>query len=91
MLSGVLLSTILVPVFFYTYTGILGRNFLALDIATFILSVVLAFFAVYRFTLSCRLTFFTGLLSLLVLIVMVCFFLFTYHPPDIGIFINPAK
>lgn len=91
LLFGVLLSTLLVPVIFYTYSGILGRNFMVLDIGTFVLSVVLAFLAVYRLSLSCRLTFFTGLLSLLVLAAMVCFFLFTYRPPDIGIFINPVK
>ena len=90
LLFGILLSTVLIPIIFYTYSGILGRNFMTLDIATFIISVLLAFLAVYKLTLSCRLTYFTGLLSLLVLTAAVCFFLLTYRPPDIGIFMNPA-
>lgn len=79
LLFGILLGTFLIPVIFYTYTGILGQNFLPLDIATFILSVILAFIAVYRLSLSCRLNSYTYLLGLLVLVMMICFFVFTYH------------
>ena len=79
LLFGILLGTFLIPVIFYTYTGILGQNFLPLDIATFILSVILAFIAVYRLSLSYRLNSYTYLLGLLVLVMMICFFVFTYH------------
>lgn len=91
LLFGILLSTCLIPVIFYTYSGILGRNFLILDIAAFAASVLLAFYAIYRFTLSCKLSSYTTLLMLLVLAVAVCFFIFTYHPLSIGIFMNPAE
>lgn len=53
-LFGVLLSAALIPVIFYTYSEILGQNFLTLDIAAFAISVLLAFAAVYRLTVSCR-------------------------------------
>lgn len=79
LLFGILLGTFLIPVIFYTYTGILGQNFLPLDIATFILSVILAFIAIYRLSLSCRLNSYTYLLGLLVLVMMICFFAFTYY------------
>ena len=79
LLFGILLGTFLIPVIFYTYTDILGQNFLPLDIATFILSVILVFIAVYRLSLSCRLNSYTYLLGLLVLVMMICFFVFTYH------------
>lgn len=88
---GILLGTFLIPVIFYTYSGILGRNFLPLDIATFIVSVLLAFAAVYRFSLSCRLFPYTHLLKLLIIVVTVCFIIFTYLPPQIGIFMDPAR
>ena len=54
LLAGILLGTFLIPVLFYSYSGILGNHFLWLDIAVFALSVILAFGASYRLTLSCR-------------------------------------
>lgn len=91
LLSGILLSTFLVPVIFYTYSGILGHNVLILDIATFIASVLSAFAAVYKFSLSCRLVPYRRILQLSVFTLAVCFFLFTYYPPDIGIFTDPVN
>lgn len=89
--AGILTGTFLIPVFFYTYSGILGRNFLPLDIACFAASVILSFLTVYRLSLSCRASAFTFFLNFLVLAVAVCFFMFTYHPPDFGLFIDPTK
>ena len=90
LLFGTLLGTFLIPVIFYTYTGILGKNYLPLDIATFILSVILAFAAIYRLTLSCKMHCFTFWLFLSVAAMAACFFIFTYNPPNIGIFVSPS-
>lgn len=89
LLFGTLSGTFLIPVIFYTYSGILGRNFLILDIATFILSVLAGFRTAYRLSLSCRADACTTALKLLTAALAVCFFLFTYHPPALGIFISP--
>lgn len=89
LLFGVLLSTFLIPVFFYTYSGILGHNYTFLDITVFIASVLLSFAIVYRLSLSCKLVSNTPLLKLFILITAFCFFIFTYHPLNIGIFISP--
>lgn len=89
LLFGILFSTFLVPVLFYTYTGVLGRNYMPLDIATFVISVLLGFGAIYRFTSSCKVFPYELLLQTLVVIMAICFFLFTYHPPDLGIFVAP--
>lgn len=89
LLFGILLGTFLIPILFYTYSGILGRNITFLDISTFIVSVLLAFLAVYKFTLSCKMASYESLLKSLILIVTICFFLFTYYPPDIGLFRVP--
>lgn len=91
LLFGILLSTFLVPVIFYTYSGILGHNFLIFDISTFVASVLFGFFATYRLTLSCKQESNASLLKLLVLVTVICFFIFTYHPIDIGIFTDPTK
>ena len=90
LLYGTLLGTFLIPVIFYTYTGIIGRNYLFLDIATFIISVLLAFLCVYRLTVSCKMFSHTFLLGSLVFVMAICFLLFTYLPPDLGIFIEPS-
>ena len=91
LLSGILLGTFLIPVFFYTYSGILGNNYALVDISVFLISVIIAFFAVYKLTLSCRMDSCTTWLRLLVAAMVVCFFVFTYLPPDIGLFIEPTE
>ena len=91
LLSGVLLGTFLIPIFFYTYSGILGRNFVLVDIFIFLISVIIAFYAVFKLTLSCRMVSCTTRLILLVLAMIVYFFIFTYFPPDIGLFIEPTE
>lgn len=90
LLFGALLGTFLIPVLFYTYSGILGRNITFFDISTFIVSVLLAFSAVYKLTLSCKLASCTNLLKSLVLILAACFFAFTYSPLELGIFNVPT-
>ncbi len=91
MLFGVLLSTYLIPVLFYTYSGGLGYNTTVLDISTFFVSVILSFIAVYKFSVSCILTSYTPLFRLLIILTTISFLLFTYHPLNIGIFVDPAK
>ena len=83
ILSGILVNTFSIPIIFYTYTGILGTDIFVLDIATFVLSVLITFYLVYRLTLSCRMQKHTAALLLLVCIVGVCFIVFTYAPPNI--------
>lgn len=83
---GILLGTLLIPIIFYTYTGILGYNLLILDIGTFAISVIISFFAIYKFTLSCYLEEAAIILSIIVFAFMLCFIVFTYAPPQVGIF-----
>ena len=87
--AGILSGTFAIPVLFYTYTGILGRNFLPLDIGVFIVSVLIAFRTVYKLTVSCKVRCYMGLLWIAVAILGLCFVLFTYLPPDIGLFREP--
>lgn len=87
--AGILVGTLLVPVLFYTYTGVLGFHNMFLDILTFILSVLGGFLVRCRsLLLPChrRNTFFY---FLSVLILGVCFLIFTYHPPVAALFISP--
>ena len=88
---GMLLGTFLVPILFYTYSGILGYTTGFFDIGTFVVSVLISFFVIYKLTQSCKLASYEALFKTLVLVMAMCFFLFTYLPPDIGIFVEPAE
>lgn len=85
---GILTGTLLIPVFFYTYTYILGKDMFIFDIGTFILSVIIAFWISYKFTQLCILKPYTVLLLILTAILFICFIIFTKHPPNIMIFIE---
>ena len=87
---GILTGTLLIPIFFYAYTSILGKNIFILDIGTFILSIIISFWISYKLTLSCRLEPYTFLLCCFVCVLFVCFILFTYHPPQARIFEDPT-
>lgn len=87
---GIIMGTILIPILYYAYTSILGKNFFVLDISTFILSIIIAFWLSYKFTLSCKLEPYTLLLCFLVGILFFCFILFTYNPPETRIFEDPT-
>lgn len=87
---GILTGTFLIPLLYYSYTFILGKDVFILDIATFILSILIAFWLTYRLALSCKRKTFTLFLFTLVYGLFVCFIIFTYHPPDASIFKDPA-
>lgn len=90
LLAGLLSGSLLIPVLFYTYTGILGFHLLALDIGTFLISIILAFYITYKLTLSCQAEKQKPLLEILVMVFAAAFFLFTFYPPNIGLFQIPG-
>lgn len=89
LFSGILGGTAIIPIIFYTYTGILGYNIFILDLLTFVLAVIIAFFIVYKLTLSCQMQNRTILLCAVICVVLICFLIFTYNPPCIGLFASP--
>ena len=66
---GLLLGTFMVPVLFYTYTGILGFDVPWMDIAVFILCIIIAFVSSYYMTINCCLKEYKPLLLFLFFIV----------------------
>lgn len=87
---GIIMGTLLIPLFFYAYTSVLGTNYLVLDIGIFILSIVISFWLTYRLTLSNKLESYTLGLGISVCILLLCFMLFTRHAPDTAIFQDPT-
>lgn len=90
LLLGILSGTLLIPVIFYTYTGILGHHIFFMDLLTFTISVIAAFYSVYKLTLSCKAKKHTILLLVLTCLLGLCFLLFTYTPPNLGLFADPT-
>ena len=86
---GILLGTLLIQLSFYGYTCILKKDIFILDIGTFILSIIVAFIAACKFTLSCKLKPYSFLLYGLAGILFLCFVLFTHNPPHLEIFSTP--
>ena len=83
---GILAGTLFIPAFFDSYTFILGKNVFVLDLLSFLLGVILGFFSAYKFTQNCRLSPCRLLLYCAVLVLLLCFMVFTYDPPNMGIF-----
>lgn len=90
LLTGALLGTWIVPVLFYTYSGILGRNIAFIDIAIFYIAILISFGAAWKLRSSVRIErsrFFIVFASILMVL---AFFLFTFSPPQIGLFAEPV-
>ena len=87
---GILTAVSFTTVFFYTYTGIIGTNFAFLDIGSFFIAVIFGEFVIYKLLLSnfsCNKK--TAFIVLLVL--LLCFILFTYATPEIWLFRDPVS
>lgn len=84
---GGLLSII---VLFYTYTGVLGTNFLIADLLIFLFSVLFSFYLASRLDRSGLQPPPQNIVFSLWIIMLLCFFSFTCFPPDLPLFFPPA-
>lgn len=86
---GIISSILFTVIFFFTYTGVLGKNIAAIDVLSFFIATILGEYVAYRLIQSrfkCKNRF-----DLIILIVLgISFILFTYFTPEIGIFKDPA-
>lgn len=85
---GIVTALGFITSFFYTYTGILGKNLAIIDILSFMFSVILGEYVSYKKIMSD----FKGntLVCILILAVLsFCFIIFTYNPPKIQLFQDP--
>lgn len=86
---GILASISFIIIFFYTYTGIIGKSIIFIDIASFFVAVILGEYLSYKLMISnfkCN-----NIISIISLtIILICFIVFTYFTPKIGIFKDPV-
>lgn len=78
-----------IVVFFYTYTGVIGRNFAVLDIGSFFVAVALGEYYAYKIMLSGKDKISSLAVIVILAVIFLCFAVFTYYPPNIGLFANP--
>ena len=89
LLFGGLLGTFAVPVLFYTYSGVLGRNVTWIDILIFFISTAITFFCAWKLQNSAKIYEKRTAIYFLTVLFLALFFLFTFLPPDIGLFAIP--
>ncbi|MDD3946865.1 MAG: DUF6512 family protein [Clostridia bacterium] len=91
---SLLIGLIAIPILFYTYTGIVGENYLIADISVFIISVMLSYILSYYLLnktdvfSSCVATV-TGIVIFVLL--TISFIIFTFKPPKIALFLDPSQ
>ena len=89
-LRGILLGQVLIPVLFYTYNGAIGKSPDWLNIAIFFLSAALAYiYETRQFQSGSYHCPFPGLAAALLVAIGVLFVFFTFHAPELAIFIDP--
>ena len=90
---GIILAMSFIVVFFYTYTGIIGTNFAILDIGSFFVAVILGEYIAYKimtneeYKLKCN----KRIAVIGLICILLCFIIFTYLPPHIGLFKDPIS
>lgn len=85
---GIITAISFTVIFFYTYTGILGRNISIIDISSFFVATIIGEFVSYLLMVNnfkCD-----NKIAIILLIVLFIFFvMFTYFTPKIGLFKDP--
>lgn len=89
LLAGGLAGTWLVPLLYYTYSGILGRNIAFIDISIFYISVLAAFVIAWKLKDSEWVSRVCPFIRLFTAVMLLAFFLFTSVPPNIALFAEP--
>lgn len=96
---GLAAGLVFIPLLFYSYTAVLGTNYLALDITVFLLSILLAFFlsrlterkAAYPSGNRALFRVLPYLSMAAVLLLFALFVLFTFRTPRLPLFRDPVN
>lgn len=88
---SVLIGIASIVILFYSYTGVLGTNYGIMDVLIYMFSVYISYNMSYRLIRRNRIAHnLNGFGILLFLFVAILFFVFTYFPPKIGLFLDPV-
>lgn len=90
--ASFLVIPISIIILFYSYTYVLGRNLLFVDISIFILSIFFGQKVSFKLLTMDQLPSFLTSLSIIIIVILIIIFpLFTYFPPKLSIFKDPVK
>ena len=85
---SIIISMLFTVVFFYTYTGILGRNIAYIDISSFFISALIGEYITNKlvnFNFKCN----KNIAIIVLFTLFILFSIFTFNPPNIGLFEDP--
>ncbi len=86
---GAITSMLFTVIFFYTYSGILCKNIAIIDISLFFVATILGEYVAYRLMNSifrCN----NKIAIFILILIGICFIIFTYSAPKLGIFKDPV-
>lgn len=91
VLTGTIVATLMIPIIFYTYRGVLGFGVTWLDMLTFYLAVLIGIIVEHCMLIGleddCKVG--TMVMGVICVIMAIAFFVFTYNVPGLGIFVAP--
>ena len=85
---GIVVAIAFTVVFFYTYTGILGKNIAIIDISSFFIATIMGEVIAYLIIINkfkCN----KNIAIIILLILLISFVVFTFFPIKIGLFKSP--
>lgn len=86
---GILLGMLTIVTFFYTYKGVIGREYDVINIVAFILGGIVTYAFGYNYSKKASKSTFDKVMGAIILLTfIVVFVVFTFVPPDLAIFIN---
>jgi len=85
---GIIFAISFLTIFFYTYSGIIGENFTLLNIGSFIFSIILGEYIGYKIVEFGNENN-TDIYLEIIVILLICFIIFTFLPPKINYFKDP--
>jgi len=89
--AGLLSIDVFLISFFYTYSGILGHNVLWVDIASAVAWAALAHYISYRlYTGRAYIEHYLGIAAIAFVMMLAAFFVFTWYPPRINLFLDTS-
>ena len=90
---GIAKALLFIVTFFYTYTGIIGTNFAIIDISSFFIAVLLGEYTAYKIMVTnkkSRFNYNKKIAITFLILLLLCFVIFTYYQPQIALFNSPV-
>lgn len=87
--AGILSGMLFIVVVFYTLLGVLGKNYDVLNILLYFGGVFTALWTEQK--LSGKQPRFRSASAAVLVLLTIAFFVFTYQPPELGLFIDPTQ